>query len=139
LQNHNPQLRKPVAKLAGKLLRQNYRRLVRAGRLDARRHIVELHAIRISGKKLRYALEFFTDIGTVHPFAPALPGLKSLQKHLGNANDAATALALIAHERPGAVSPQARRKIESWAAARIPRCIASAQPGMRLIKRVFSR
>lgn len=55
--------RVPVTSVAPALLRKRHRRLTRAGKaISPASPPTDYHALRIQGKKLRYALEFFTPI-----------------------------------------------------------------------------
>ncbi|MFN9107722.1 MAG: CHAD domain-containing protein [Betaproteobacteria bacterium] len=87
-----------LRQLAPRRLASAHRRLLRAGRFFAALPPAEQHAVRILGKRLRYALDLF---------APALPApaaaaaanygavLAQLQEELGALNDAAVAAATL--------------------------------------------
>lgn len=132
-------LDRPVEKRAAKLARKSYRRLAAAGALSTSRPMAEIHAIRIRGKQLRYALEFFASLKTLAPYMPALPALKTLQTHLGNANDAAVALRLLSGDVRTPLTPAGRNTLERWAAARIIDCVEDARPALARIRQVFEQ
>jgi len=83
-----------------RLSRHLLRDFFRAGRRAAGRPTAErLHALRLAGKRLRYAIEILAP--SLDASTPArLKELKQLQDHLGEANDCASArlLAPLAHD-----------------------------------------
>lgn len=88
-------LKQPVGTFAAKSLMMRARTVMRRGRnfadLDAERR----HDVRIEVKKLRYTVDFFSNLWpkkTVKPFARAL---RAAQESLGTLNDIAVAHALL--------------------------------------------
>lgn len=53
-----------------------------------------VHALRIEGKRLRYLLEFFSEVLGPGP-APAIEALVALQDHIGDLHDAEVAMGLL--------------------------------------------
>ncbi|HQT27087.1 MAG TPA: CHAD domain-containing protein, partial [Burkholderiales bacterium] len=72
------------------LLERRYRSFRKAGRNIERLSHGELHALRISGKKLRYAAEFFSPLYPAHAARDFLKAMAGIQDVLGAINDAAT-------------------------------------------------
>ena len=84
----------PFATVAEEALADLMARL--AARLDSDPSTAEeLHALRIAGKQLRYAMEVFADCYAA-PFRDALyPAVEALQEHLGDVQDAEVAAARL--------------------------------------------
>ena len=112
-------LAQPVRALAPALVDRRFRKLVRVGKhLDELGH-EELHEVRKTAKKLRYALEFL---------APALPRgetrkllrrLSVLQDQLGALNDISVGAALMDRIAPRAGAHEfAAGAVAGWLAAR---------------------
>lgn len=68
-----------------------------------------LHALRVAGKRLRYALELLEPVFSKRLRASLLVQLKRLQDVLGDINDAATAEVLLAE-----LVPHADRETQRW-------------------------
>ncbi len=94
------------------------RDVLRAGRNFTDRSLDELHALRISCKRLRYACELF---------APAFPGrgsvrfarrLATVQERLGHLNDGAAAAGLMGQLGSGAGRALAAGLVRGFVAAR---------------------
>lgn len=62
---------------------------------------LQLHRWRITGKKLRYALDFLGDLGCVLETKDALAALKQLQDQIGAATDAVSRRRLLARASDG--------------------------------------
>ncbi|PIE56965.1 MAG: hypothetical protein CSA34_01300 [Desulfobulbus propionicus] len=78
----------PVLDLARKVIWKRYRRVLRDGlAITADTPDAELHRLRIQGKKLRYAIEFFSSLFPQKGVEQAIRRLKVLQKNLGDFND----------------------------------------------------
>lgn len=107
----------PVGTLEDFARAQLAARARRARKLAARHATLdpaERHRLRISCKKLRYALEFFSSLLTGRRVRPYLAALAQLQDELGLINDHVTAAELLAeclHGRPPGV-------IHGWIAGR---------------------
>jgi CHAD domain-containing protein len=84
----------PIATLAAGELSRRHRKTVKAGKSLRTRSAAERHALRIRGKKLRYAVEFFADVfpgkRNTRRRNAMLAALKDLQEALGGLNDIAT-------------------------------------------------
>lgn len=85
-------LAQPIESLAAGLLDRRDRKLRKAGRKKLTRLAAEQrHAVRILGKKLRYALEFFAPLYPDKRCRKWLEALAGLQERLGVLNDIAVA------------------------------------------------
>lgn len=74
--------------LASELIWKRYRKICKtAAALTADSPDVEVHALRIQCKKLRYLMEFFGPVFPAKPFNSLLKPLKQLQESLGLFND----------------------------------------------------
>jgi inorganic triphosphatase YgiF len=84
----------PITALAADELTRRRRRIIKAGRRLRERTAEERHVLRIRGKKLRYAVEFFAGVFPGKRSArrrdALLAALKDLQDALGGLNDIAT-------------------------------------------------
>lgn len=79
---------KPVLKVACKLVRKKYKRVIALGRkINADAPNSEFHALRIECKKLRYLLEFFYSLFPGELMDVLIKHLKNLQNNLGDFND----------------------------------------------------
>src|SRR5919107_2902842 len=93
--------RRPILAAAPDLVREPYRKVRKLGDpLDEESSGEEYHELRKKGKRLRYALEFLSDIYG-DPTKDLIKPLKDLQDVLGNHQDAEVA---VAHLRELAVS-----------------------------------
>ncbi|GAB4371086.1 MAG: hypothetical protein Kow00128_18660 [Deltaproteobacteria bacterium] len=83
-----PRAALPIGKLAGKRIRRQYRRVLRAGD-DAGNDPSDsrLHRLRIECKELRYLLEFFSGLFPPSAAAARIRSLKRLQDLLGGIHD----------------------------------------------------
>jgi CHAD domain-containing protein len=78
----------PVSKVADPMIYRRYTRVFESGNgIDARSPDYELHALRISCKKLRYLLEFFCSLYPLEMIESLIKQLKKLQDNLGEFND----------------------------------------------------
>ncbi|MBK1647763.1 hypothetical protein CKO36_03915 [Rhabdochromatium marinum] len=86
-------LSRPIVSRARKLLDKQERRVLNAGRFVDRHDAPAMHQLRIEGKKLRYAAEFFrplfSDMGTF------ISCMKGIQDVLGVMNDLALTQSLL--------------------------------------------
>ena len=89
-------LAEPIGDYAARLLDRRRRKMLKAGKHIEQRPAAELHELRKSGKKLRYACEFFGALYAQKPTRRFLRRLAQLQEKLGHLNDGATAATLMA-------------------------------------------
>jgi len=87
-------LRRPLARIAPKLLDRLYRKVERRGGDVEKLGDQELHALRKSLKKLRYGVEYLASLYPQKAVKAYVKRCKALQKSLGAINDAATAIRL---------------------------------------------
>jgi triphosphatase len=88
----NEKLRRPLARLAPKMLDRLQRKVDRRGAAMKTLAGEELHALRKSLKKLRYGVEYLTPLYPAKAVKAYLKHCKALQKSLGAINDAVTAV-----------------------------------------------
>jgi CHAD domain-containing protein len=82
--------RRPVLEVAGERIRRAHRRVMKRGRsIDEDSPPERLHRLRIECKKLRYLLEFFSELYPAAEIGDLIKALKRLQTHLGEFNDLA--------------------------------------------------
>jgi len=104
----------PIIDVAGPRILEAYRRMRKRGTgIDVDPPADLLHRLRIDGKKLRYLLEFFSDLYPRATVTRLISELKQLQDILGDFNDTGvqfalirefTDLARISHQLPAAAS-----------------------------------
>jgi inorganic triphosphatase YgiF len=108
----------PITVLACEELARRRNRIRKKGKTLKQLSTAERHRLRIRGKKLRYAVEFFADVFPGKKSAKrrkaALSALKALQDALGALNDIATREKLASHvalaKRPGSKERTARER-----------------------------
>jgi triphosphatase len=90
----------PIEQFAASALEEHRRRLKRLGRKLDEEGDEERHEARIEGKKLRYATEFFASLfpgkKATRRYRAFYDALEELQAHLGDLNDLATAMVVLA-------------------------------------------
>jgi inorganic triphosphatase YgiF len=123
----------PVRPLAQHMLRRRFRNLVRIGHGHEVLSVEELHRIRIAGKKMRYAAEFFRSLYSRKLARRYLARLSALQDRLGTLNDAVTGRRLIEELLPetrleAASAARVMGLVTGWQSARIHADLA-AFPG----------
>ena len=93
----------PIAAFAANLLGKRYKRALIKGESFAELLTAARHDLRLTLKKLRYAVEFFIPLFEKKPAKAFLKHLKALQDDLGHLNDVAVAEALLARylAKPG--------------------------------------
>jgi len=78
----------PVHEVARRRIGKLYRRFVKEGRaIGAASPDESIHQLRITGKKLRYLLEFFSSLFPEEKVTGLIKGTKALQDFLGDFND----------------------------------------------------
>jgi len=81
---------------AARALRHRQKRIAGVGEDLSELPIAELHALRIQGKRLRYAAEFFAPLFPGRPARRYIRRLSAVQERLGRLNDASVAASLMA-------------------------------------------
>ncbi len=104
----------PVEEFAKETLARRYRNFERAGKGIASLDHQELHALRIEGKKLRYAAEFFTPLHPSRSSRNFLSAIGAMQDALGAINDAATTVHLL--DELAGEAPEATGVMKGWVA-----------------------
>jgi len=114
--------------VAGRRILKAYRRMWKRGTQSGTDPSAALlHRLRIDGKKLRYLLEFFSDLYPRATVARFVRELKQLQNILGDFNDTGVQLALVQEfVDHGAVSAETRA-----AASRLTQAIEERRSGLR--------
>lgn len=78
----------PVQELAKRRILKNYHKVLKQGlKMNSTTPDENYHAFRISCKKLRYLVEFFSSLFPSEALSPFLKSIKNLQTILGNYND----------------------------------------------------
>jgi len=117
----------PARDFATATLKKLHRKVVKLGDQIDDLEEIELHELRIRGKKLRYAAEFFRSLFARKAVKPYLAALADIQSHLGALNDAVVAKALLADlargqdSLPHALLLRADGIVTGWIAARVRR------------------
>lgn len=126
---------RPAYDLARAQLAKRTRQVLKRGRKRDEENEESLHELRIAGKKLRYAVEFFRDLLPKGQVKTALESLKELQDCLGSLNDAAVSRRLLAEAGEGGRRPldaRAEGLVLGWQAARVER-------DLRYLRRAWKR
>jgi triphosphatase len=122
------QLDAAVRPLADALLERRHRQVRRRGRHLARLSDAQRHRLRVTAKKLRYAVDFFATLYPRKAARPYLAALVALQDVLGALNDDATALRHAAQLCAGARDPRCGEEagiLTGWCAARMAQQLQS--------------
>lgn len=85
----------PLKPFAGRILSERRRRVTKRGRQRRALAPAELHTLRITAKKLRYAAEFFAGLYPARASRGYITRLQGLQEVLGAINDGATCARLL--------------------------------------------
>jgi inorganic triphosphatase YgiF len=139
----------PVTAFADAALAKRAKKLRKAARNLEQLSVPELHRVRILGKRLRYAVEFFRDLYRAKPVRRHLAALARLQDVLGVLNDSEVGTALLreAEARAGRRAKQAwftqsRALVDGWYAAQAHHQMAhlgEAWEAVEACKRFWSR
>ncbi|CAK8712332.1 hypothetical protein GCAAIG_01640 [Candidatus Electronema halotolerans] len=87
-----------VGQSAAKIIRKQFAKLLEGiENLDCTSSDEDVHQVRIQGKKLRYALEFFRSLYPAKKMARLIKDLKQLQDCLGHWNDLSVQENMLAH------------------------------------------
>ena len=113
--------KKPIPEFAAKRIDRRWRKIRKAGREVAELEHEARHRVRIDIKKLRYALEFMTDLFDQAREKPFLSAVEKMQDELGYLNDIATARELLGRipglDRGGIPEPTPEEEKEHLARA----------------------
>ena len=120
---------------AESVLRKTQRDLIRETRPLVRLPGEDVHTLRKTGKKARYATEFFSPLWEGDDVKRYLKLMSRLQDKLGSSNDAVVARQILWNVRPGRLEPETIRLVQDWSDARIQECIRAAQPHWRRLRR----
>jgi CHAD domain-containing protein len=115
-------LEEPLEAFAARLLDKRWRRLRAEGEEIRAMDEAALHALRLTGKRLRYAAELFAPLWPGKAARRLLKRLSALQEALGVANDTAVARALVAGLGP---------RVPAWAVGAVEGYAAARNPGAR--------
>ncbi len=123
---------RPVADFGREVLEKRAKKLKKLGRKHAELSEAKLHELRIRGKKLRYAAEFFAGAFAKKTAKAYLARLEAIQDRLGALNDAATGQRLLDQldrrlrtEAGEAVAAGATGIVLGWQACRMDRDLAA--------------
>ncbi len=99
---------KPVGVQANSIITKRFQRILRDGKsIGPDSPDEELHRLRIQGKKMRYALEFFSSLYPQQEMKALIKHFKMLQNNLGDFNDLSVQQEMLKHYlatiRPGTV------------------------------------
>lgn len=135
--------RSPAREFAAAVLERRYARVRKRGRKLRQLSAAELHRLRISAKKLRYAMDFVTPLFAAKPAHDMRARLVSLQNILGAMNDAATVERLM-HDafgaRTGNAMSEARGIVLGWSHGRaltLRRSLRSAWKAFRTAEKFW--
>ncbi len=114
-------LDQPFPIFARDLLRKQHRKLLTAGEALKDSNPVELHALRIQAKRVRYTAEFVRALFPDRAAKRYIVALKAIQDILGTLNDAIVARALLPQLTKGDPSGGARASglVAGWTAAEV--------------------
>lgn len=111
-----PEAAVPITAIAGRIILRRYKRVLKDGRaLSADTPAETVHRLRIQGKKLRYAIEFFSGLYPEKEIQLVVRQLKSLQDILGSFNDLAVQQQVV-HEFLARIAPQQAGSLATAAA-----------------------
>jgi CHAD domain-containing protein len=128
----------PVDDFARETLQKRHKRMRKFGGKHAELSEADLHRLRILGKKMRYAVEFFRDLFSRKAVKRYQATLTEIQDTLGSLHDAIVSRHLIAElesrmaTSAPALAPRAVGVVLGWQAARI-------DADMRRFRRVWER
>ena len=86
----------PLADFAARVIRKRHRKLLAGALALGDLTPAELHRVRIDTKRLRYGVDSLAALFKPRPLATFAASLEAMQESLGDSNDAATALRLLA-------------------------------------------
>jgi triphosphatase len=114
-------LDQPFVEFAGALLRKHHRKLLTAGAALKDPKPVELHALRIQAKRLRYTAEFVRSLFPQRAVRRYVTALKAIQDILGTLNDAVVARNLLPQltKADPSGAPRAAGLVAGWSAAEV--------------------
>ncbi|MGM0561956.1 MAG: CHAD domain-containing protein [Pseudomonadota bacterium] len=116
-----------VGTFSRKVLDKRLKKLRKLARNHAAMKEAELHEIRIAGKKLRYAIEFYRSLYPRKEVKAYSACLVALQDSLGTLNDAVTGRRLLDELASGHDSSYAHGLVQGWQAGLIERDLDNFQ------------
>ncbi|HSO07653.1 MAG TPA: CHAD domain-containing protein, partial [Pelomicrobium sp.] len=128
----------PVPGFASAVLAKRHRQFVKRGKGHREFTAEELHQLRIAGKKLRYAAEFFHGLFTGKRAEAFIEALEDLQDILGAINDAATTQRLLEEirgETADAGVHEAAGIVAGWGAQRAAHCRSELATAFKHLRR----
>lgn len=112
----SPRAEIPVIDTARTIIARRYKRVLKDGlAIHENTPDESIHQLRIQGKKLRYAIEFFSSLFPQKEMAVVIKQLKRLQNNLGDFNDLSVQQDMLS-DHLAAMRPGSRRKQELAAA-----------------------
>lgn len=123
-------------KFSAKVLKKAYTRMIEAGG-DNLGHLptAELHQVRILGKQMRYAGEFFASLYPRAQAKPFLTLMAELQESLGTLNDLAVAEQRLARSHGQGDWAWAAGLVCGWHEARRPQLLRDAQATWKKLRK----
>ncbi|NNF77005.1 MAG: CHAD domain-containing protein, partial [Rhizobiales bacterium] len=131
---HAPGLWGPVLPFAGKALGSAHRDLLRQIERARPGSMEDMHKVRLCGKKVRYAGEFFSSLFGREDAQAYVQTVERLQDRLGAANDARVARGLVMELEHGKLKPETIYGIQAWSHRRVSRCLDQAQPVLQALQ-----
>lgn len=128
----------PVPGFAAAVLARRHRRFVRRGKGHREFTAEELHQLRIAGKKLRYAAEFFHGLFPGRRAEAFIEALENLQDLLGAINDVATTGRLLDEIRGETADTgvhEAAGIVAGWGARRAAHCRGELANAFKRLRR----
>jgi inorganic triphosphatase YgiF len=128
----------PAPDFAVAVLAKRHRQFVKRGRAHHALTAPELHRLRITGKKLRYAAEFFSGLFAARRAETYIGALQELQDILGAINDMATTSRLLDEIRAATADAgvhEAAGIVAGWGAQKAAHCRGELARALRQFRR----
>lgn len=128
----------PAPGFAAAVLAKRHRQFVKRGKVHHELTAPELHRLRITGKKLRYAAEFFAGLFPARRAEAYVGALQDLQDILGAINDMATTSRLLEEIRAGTADAgvhEAAGIIAGWSAQNAAHCRGALAKAFKRFRR----
>ena len=126
----------PIVPFARKTLAKAHRELLKEIEQVRPGSIEDIHKVRIRGKKVRYAGEFFAALFDEDRAKSYISTVEALQDRLGAANDARVARGLVGELEHGKLTPATIHGLQSWSSRRVSRCVEQARPTLRALRSI---